>query len=133
MQVLRVDVYGNISTLNVEFDQGQLTNCEKLFKCELCPFNPEVHTHRFLEGYLAHFCTNLVHSDICDVPTNPFSKAFLDQEQYRGYVYISKILEHNCTIIPCNKEDIDTISQYISDFQNRFATKKETPSSCAIS
>jgi hypothetical protein len=134
MKVIRLDVYGNISLVDVEFESnGDLMNSNMLFKCELCPNEPNVETHSFLEGYVAYYCANLDHSEICTTPKHPFRHAFLEnQEEYRGCIYVAKILESNFTIVPCSNQDKDTISQYVSDFQRRFATREEKSSFCVI-
>lgn len=135
MKVIRLDVYKTIALVDVEFDEhGTLQHVDKLFECSLCPSNVEIEQHTFLDNYVAHYCSNLVHSDICQVPKHPFRHAFLkNQEEYRGCIYVSKRIESNCTIVPCTQDDVDTISQYVSDFQDRFATQEEKGSMCTIS
>jgi hypothetical protein len=146
MKVLRLDVYGTIALVDVEFDdKGLLTNCEKLFACPLCPNHAPIDSqgvfgpHNFLEGYRSYFLDKHSHSVVCNTPAHPFRHALLPalqvHDQYKHTIYVARVGPHY-TLEPCSQDDVDNISEFVSDFEKRYSIRAQQTSylgGCLIS
>ena len=131
MKVLRLDVYGTIALVEVEFDdKGVLTNCEKLFACPLCPNHTPtgllevVGPHNFRNGYRSYFQRKDSHSIVCNTPVHPFRHALLPAfqvyDKHRSTIYVARVGPHY-TLEPCSQDDVDNLPEFISDFEKRYS------------
>lgn len=128
-----------IALVDVEFEDGRIKDWEKLFKVSR-PGASSLMPYKFLEGYHAYFQDELYRDGF---PKHPFRHAFLPNitkpEEYRDMtenynlpIYVTKINQINCTLVPCTQDDVDKISQYVSEFEHRYGTTS-AQSGCVVS
>ncbi len=128
MKVICLDVYGTIALVDVEFDKhGVIKEHERWFGCSLCPkyahAKSNVRTSSFLDGYQSYFHMG-AHSIVCNIPRHPFRHALLPAlhiyDEYKNNLYVAKINKETYILEPSTQEDVDKISEFVSDFEKRY-------------